>query len=45
MNVWPALSLAEWRDTYETLHRWLQIAGKVRLAPVSYTHLTLPTKA
>jgi hypothetical protein len=30
-NVWPALPFAEWRDTYETLHRWLQVAGKVRL--------------
>lgn len=32
MKVWPALPLAEWNDTYETLHRWLQIPGKVRLA-------------
>ncbi|HXM96749.1 MAG TPA: DUF5996 family protein [Candidatus Dormibacteraeota bacterium] len=29
---WPALSLAEWRDTYATLHMWTQIVGKVRLA-------------
>ncbi|HSJ65199.1 MAG TPA: DUF5996 family protein [Gemmatimonadaceae bacterium] len=29
---WPALPLAEWRDTCETLHMWTQIAGKVRLA-------------
>jgi hypothetical protein len=28
----PALPLAEWRDTYTTLHRWLQIVGKTRLA-------------
>jgi hypothetical protein len=28
---WPALPLDEWRDTYETLHRWTQIVGKVRL--------------
>jgi hypothetical protein len=26
------MPLAEWRDTKETLHRFLQIAGKVRLA-------------
>ena len=29
---WPALSLAEWQDTYLTLHRWTQIVGKIRLA-------------
>lgn len=29
---WPALPLAEWKDTYATLHMWTQIAGKVRLA-------------
>jgi hypothetical protein len=30
-DPWPALPLDEWRDTYATLHLWLQIAGKVRL--------------
>jgi hypothetical protein len=30
-NPWPALPLSEWKDTYETLHRWTQIAGKIRL--------------
>jgi hypothetical protein len=30
--TWPALSLAEWNDTRDTLHRWLQIVGKTRLA-------------
>ncbi|MHB1140758.1 MAG: DUF5996 family protein [Sulfuricaulis sp.] len=30
--IWPALPLAEWQDTYATLHRWTQIVGKVRLA-------------
>jgi hypothetical protein len=29
---WPELSLAEWEPTYLTLHRWLQIVGKVPLA-------------
>jgi hypothetical protein len=29
--VWPALPLAPWRDTYDTLHMWMQIVGKVRL--------------
>ncbi|HTI88778.1 MAG TPA: DUF5996 family protein [Alphaproteobacteria bacterium] len=31
-NPWPALPLADWRDTCETLQRWTQIVGKVRLA-------------
>jgi hypothetical protein len=30
--AWPALPLAEWKDTYATLHMWTQIVGKVRLA-------------
>ena len=29
---WPALPLAAWADTYATLHRWLQVVGKTRLA-------------
>src|SRR5919112_3034271 len=28
---WPELPLAGWIDTRDTLHRWLQIVGKVRL--------------
>lgn len=31
-SAWPALPLAEWRDTYATLHMWMQIVGKTRLA-------------
>ena len=31
-RAWPELSLAEWEPTYLTLHRWTQIAGKIRLA-------------
>jgi hypothetical protein len=31
-NLWPALPLAEWKDTYATLHMWTQVVGKVRLA-------------
>jgi hypothetical protein len=30
--AWPALPLGEWQDTYATLHMWLQIVGKTRLA-------------
>ena len=29
---WPELPTAAWRDTYETLHLWTQIVGKIRLA-------------
>ncbi len=31
-DPWPALPLAEWQDTYATLHMWTQMVGKVRLA-------------
>ena len=31
-EIWPALSLEEWHETQATLHRWLQIVGKTRLA-------------
>jgi hypothetical protein len=30
-ELWPALPLEEWKHTYETLHRWTQIVGKIRL--------------
>ena len=30
--MWPSLPLEAWRDTYATLHLWLQIVGKIRLA-------------
>ena len=30
--AWPELPLAGWRETYETLHLWTQIVGKIRLA-------------
>ncbi|HVB37639.1 MAG TPA: DUF5996 family protein [Vicinamibacterales bacterium] len=31
-TAWPALPLASWQDTYETLHMWLQVVGKIRMA-------------
>jgi hypothetical protein len=30
--AWPALPFSEWKDTYATLHMWMQIVGKIRLA-------------
>ena len=29
---WPELPLSAWQDTYNTLHMWSQVVGKVRLA-------------
>jgi Family of unknown function (DUF5996) len=31
-DSWPALPLANWKDTRATLHMWTQIVGKVRMA-------------
>lgn len=31
-SAWPALPLAEWQDTYRTLHLWTQIVGKIRMS-------------
>lgn len=28
---WPALPLEEWIDTRDTLHRWTQVVGKIRM--------------
>jgi len=30
-ETWPDLPLAAWSETCETLHRWTQVVGKVRL--------------
>jgi hypothetical protein len=42
---WPALPLAEWADSYATLHMWMQIVGKIRMVqtpPVNHWwHVTL----
>jgi hypothetical protein len=31
-SAWPSLPLAEWAETHDTLHMWMQIVGKTRLA-------------
>ncbi|MBV8811972.1 MAG: hypothetical protein JO033_25165 [Acidobacteriaceae bacterium] len=31
-ELWPALPWDEWKDTADTLHMWMQIVGKTRLA-------------
>ncbi len=38
VEAWPSLPLAEWRDTYATLHMWTQIVGKVRLAQTPWVN-------
>lgn len=29
---WPDLHYADWKDTYETLHMWMQVIGKIAVA-------------
>jgi len=31
-DLWPALPYEAWKDTYDTLHMWSQMVGKVALA-------------
>lgn len=44
-DLWPALPLDAWDDTFATLHRWTQIIGKVRLVQTPWInhswHVTL----
>jgi hypothetical protein len=46
---WPALPLAEWQPTYDTLHMWVQIVGKIRMSlhpPLNhFWHVTLYVNA
>jgi hypothetical protein len=37
-ETWPSLALDAWKDTYETLHRWSQIVGKLRLTLCPFTN-------
>ena len=45
MNPWPELPYEAWKDTSATLHMWLQIVGKIRLAQSPWVnhqwHVTL----
>ena len=47
--AWPALPYAEWHDTAATLHLWLQIVGKLRVAQCPWVnhswHVALQTTA
>jgi len=35
-DTWPELPLDQWQDTYQTLHLWSQIVGKIRLAKMPW---------
>ena len=35
---WPELPLEQWQDTYETVHLWSQIVGKVRLSQMPWVN-------
>jgi hypothetical protein len=37
-DLWPALPLGAWRETYDTLHMWSQVIGKVVLAMTPLTN-------
>ena len=37
---WPDLPYAAWKDTYETLHMWTQIVGKIRLTQMPWLNHT-----
>ena len=39
-SAWPALPYDAWKETYETLHMWTQIVGKVRLARMPWQNHT-----
>lgn len=44
-HPWPSLDYRDWSDTWHTLHRWLQIVGKIRTAHTPWVnhswHVTL----
>ena len=31
-DTWPALKVDDWAPTGDTLHKWTQIVGKIRMA-------------
>ncbi len=44
-EAWPSLPLDAWKETYATLHMWMQIVGKIRLVQNAWVnhswHVTL----
>ncbi len=37
-DLWPNLAFQEWKDTYLTLHMWMQIVGKIRLVQTPWVN-------
>jgi hypothetical protein len=37
-ETWPSLPLDVWSETYATLHMWMQIVGKIRLAQTPWVN-------
>ena len=37
-SPWPSIPLQEWEETYQTLHLWTQIIGKIRLEYTPWTN-------
>ncbi len=37
-ELWPELPYEEWQDTYDTVHMWTQIVGKVRMELSPYVN-------
>lgn len=37
-DQWPSLPFQEWKDTYVTLHMWMQIVGKIRLVQTPWVN-------
>lgn len=38
IEQWPSLNFDAWKDTCATLHRWMQIVGKIRLAQTAWVN-------
>jgi Family of unknown function (DUF5996) len=41
-EAWPSLPLGAWASTHSTLHRWLQIVGKIRLVQTPWLNHSWP---
>lgn len=37
-ETWPSLPFEAWKDTYATIHRWMQIVGKIRLTQTPWVN-------
>jgi Family of unknown function (DUF5996) len=37
-DLWPSLPFQEWKDTYVTLHMWVQVVGKIRLVQTPWVN-------